>query len=91
MLDYASLFSAASELPVEDRRRLIDELAASLPKEHPAPDASEYEKLAYADAVAYLNEHREEVRQALLRRGGVTTHELLQKAAAALEQCSTPQ
>ena len=35
MSDYQSVFSAASELPVADRLRLIDALSASVPDDQP--------------------------------------------------------
>jgi putative addiction module component (TIGR02574 family) len=35
MSDYKSLLSAASQLPVADRLRLIDELTETLPELHP--------------------------------------------------------
>ena len=35
MSDYTSLLSAASQLPVADRLRLIDELTETLPELHP--------------------------------------------------------
>lgn len=88
MLDYSTLFSAASQLPVTDRMRLIDALAATLPKDHPASAESEYERLAIADAVRDLKEHPDEVRQALQRRGGVTTEQLLRNCHLAAERAA---
>lgn len=35
MSDYTSLLSAASQLPIADRLRLIDELTETLPELHP--------------------------------------------------------
>lgn len=35
MSNYDSILSAASQLPVSDRLRLIDELASSVPDDHP--------------------------------------------------------
>ena len=35
MSDYDSIFSAASQLPVDDRLRLIDDLASSVPDDQP--------------------------------------------------------
>lgn len=47
---------------------------------------TDQEALTYAEANIYLNEHEDQVRQALGRRGGITTSQLLAKAAAAAEQ-----
>ena len=35
MTDYASILSAASQLPIGDRLRLIDELASTVPDDQP--------------------------------------------------------
>jgi hypothetical protein len=44
------------------------------------------EALIYAEAKLELDRHRDEVRQALSRRGGITTKQLLERAQAAAEQ-----
>lgn len=50
--------------------------------------ATDQEALTYAEANIYLNQHSDQVRQALGRRGGVTTAQLLTNAAAAAEQAA---
>ena len=47
---------------------------------------TDQEAVTYAEASIYLNQHRDQVRQALARRGGITTSELMAKAAAAAHQ-----
>jgi hypothetical protein len=47
---------------------------------------TDQEAVTYAEASICLNQHRDQVRQALTRRGGITTSELLAKAAAAADQ-----
>lgn len=42
MSDYASLLAAASQLTVEDRLRLIDDLSASIPDDQPWPLSPEW-------------------------------------------------
>ena len=49
---------------------------------------TDQEALKYAEAHIYLNQHRVQVRQALGRRGGITTSELLAKADAAADQAA---
>ena len=44
---------------------------------------SDREALTYAEAKLDLDQHRDQVRRALARRGGITTSELLSKAAFA--------
>lgn len=44
---------------------------------------ADQESVTYVEAHLDANEHRQEIDQALARRGGVTTAELLDKAAAA--------
>jgi hypothetical protein len=46
------------------------------------------EAWTYAEANVDLNENQEQVRQALGRRGGLTTAELLAKAALSAEQAA---
>jgi len=43
---------------------------------------TDHQAWSYAEANLDLDQHREEVRQALSRRGGVTTEHLLKNAAA---------
>jgi hypothetical protein len=87
MLDYASLYSAAMQLPVPDQIRLIDALTAALPKDAPK-ETSDYEELAIADALRDIDEHPDELRRALERRGGVTTAQMLRNLQAAAERAA---
>jgi hypothetical protein len=48
------------------------------------------EALIYAEAKLDLDRHRDEVQQALSRRGGITTEQLLEKAQAAAHQQNSP-
>ena len=48
------------------------------------------EALIYAEARLDLEQHRDEVNQALKRRGGITTKQLLEKAQAAARQQNSP-
>jgi putative addiction module component (TIGR02574 family) len=43
MSDYSSLLSAASQLPVAERLRLIDELTETLPELHPEKLSPEWQ------------------------------------------------
>jgi hypothetical protein len=47
---------------------------------------TDHQAWTYAEANLDLNQHPDEVRQALARSGGVTTAQLLQNAAAAAEK-----
>jgi hypothetical protein len=49
---------------------------------------TDQEALTYAEASIYLNQHEDQVRQALARRGGITTPALLAKAAVAADQAA---
>lgn len=49
---------------------------------------SDQEALTYAEAKLDLDQHRDQVRRALARRGGITTSELLSKAALAAEKAA---
>jgi hypothetical protein len=44
--------------------------------------ATEREAWIYAEANAEIDQHRDEIERALGRRGGITTRQLLEKAAA---------
>lgn len=44
------------------------------------------EALTYAEASIYLDQHKDEMRQAIERRGGITTSQLLEKAALAAKE-----
>jgi hypothetical protein len=47
---------------------------------------TDQEALTYVEASIYLDQHKEQVRQALERRGGITTSQLLVKAAASADK-----
>ena len=49
---------------------------------------TDQEALTYAEASIYLNQHEDQVRQALARRGGITTPALLAKSAVAADQAA---
>ena len=49
---------------------------------------TDQEALTYAEASIYLDQHGDQVQQALARRGGITTSQLLAKAAAAADQAA---
>ena len=49
------------------------------------------EKLTYAEAMLDLSAHRDELQNALKRKGGITTAELLAKAAALAAEQSMKQ
>ena len=49
---------------------------------------ADQEALTYAEANIYLNQHRDQIRQALAQHGGITTSQLLANAAAAAEQAA---
>jgi hypothetical protein len=88
MLDFSTISSAALSLPVEDRVRLIAAVQASLPQGDSAEIAAKREAFIYAEAYRDIAEHREEIERALMRRGGVTTDELLRKAAEAAQRAA---
>jgi hypothetical protein len=88
MLDYSTISSAALSLPVEDRVRLIAVVQASLGQSSPPPLTAEREAMIYEEARRDIVEHWDEFQRALSRRGGVTTEELLRKAAEAAQQAA---
>jgi hypothetical protein len=88
MLDYSTISSAALSLPAEDRMRLIAVVQASLDKVSPPQLTPEREAMIYEEAHRDIAEHREEFQRALARRGGITTKELLQKAAEAAQRAA---
>jgi hypothetical protein len=49
---------------------------------------ADQEALTYAEANIYLNQHKDQLRQAVERRGGISTSQLLAKAAAAAEKAA---
>jgi hypothetical protein len=49
---------------------------------------TDQEALTYAEANIYLDAHKDQIQRALGRRGGITTSELLAKAASAAEKAS---
>ncbi len=76
MAEYETVFSAATELSVADRLRLIDELAASAAEDQP-PSLSEHwlteieRRSAEIDAGVVTPEPWPEVRQRLFRKIGL--------------------
>ena len=88
MLDYSTISSAALSLPVEDRMRLIAVVQASLDQGSSPPLTAEREAMIYEEARRDIVEHWDEFQRALSRRGGVTTEELLRKAAEAAQQAA---
>lgn len=76
MSQYESVLAAASELPVPDRLRLIDDLASSVPDDQP-PTLSEKwlaeieRRSAELDAGEAIAEPWLQVRQRLFREHGV--------------------
>jgi putative addiction module component (TIGR02574 family) len=76
MPDYQSILSAASELPVADRLRLIDELAASVPDDQ-TPSLAEawleeiHRRSAEIESGAVPTESWDVVRSRLFKKHGV--------------------
>ena len=76
MSEYDTIFSAASQLPVTDRLRLIDELASSVPDDQP-PALSESwlkeieRRSQEIDSGAVETEPWADVRDRLFRKHGV--------------------
>ena len=76
MSDYKTVCSAAAELSVADRLRLIDDLAESVPDDHPPNLSVEWvaeieRRSAEIDSGVVTTESWQEVRQRLLRRVGL--------------------
>ncbi len=76
MAEYETVFSAAAELSVADRLRLIDELAASVPEDQPPSLSQEWlaeieRRSAEIDAGTVTPEPWTEVRQRLFRKVGL--------------------
>ncbi len=88
MLDYSTISSAALSLPAEDRLRLIAVVQASLNNVSPPQLTPEREAMIYKEAHRDIAEHPEEFQRALARRGGITTKELLRKAAEAAQRAA---
>ena len=76
MSQYESVLSAASELSIDDRLRLIDDLASSVPDDRP-PELSELwlteinRRSAEIDAETVATEPWHAVRERLFRRHGI--------------------
>jgi putative addiction module component (TIGR02574 family) len=76
MTDYQTILSAASQLPVSDRLQLIDDLAASVPEDHP-PRLSEAwlheiaRRTEEVESGAVATESWEVIRARLFARHGV--------------------
>ena len=76
MSDYESILSAASQLPVGDRLRLIDDLASSVPDEQPPQlsDAWHREidrRSSEIDSGAVVTEDWVDIRARLFAKHGV--------------------
>ncbi len=76
MLDYESVLSAAAQLSVADRLRLIDELAGSVPDDEPPTLSPEWlaeieRRSAEIDTGAASTVPWEEVRQRLQKKVGL--------------------
>jgi hypothetical protein len=52
--------------------------------------ATEHEAVVYAEALRDVAEHRDELKASLSHRGGITTAELLRKAAGAAQAAEQP-
>ena len=75
MAEYESVLAAASQLPVADRIRLIDDLAASVPDDRPPALSEEWlaeieRRSAELDSGAVTPEPWSAIRQRLLGRHG---------------------
>ncbi len=76
MPDFDTVFTAASQLPVADQLRLIDELAARVPDDQPpslspAWEAEIARRTAEVDAGKVTTISWEKVRGELFRRAGI--------------------
>jgi len=76
MTDYDAILSAASQLPVTERLRLIDELAASVPDDQPPTLSSAWleeieRRSAEIDSGAVSTEAWPDVRRRLFDKHGV--------------------
>jgi len=76
MSEYESVFSAASQLPVGDRLRLIDDLASSVPDDQPPVLSQQWleeiqRRSAEIDSAAVKTEPRPEVRERLFEKHGI--------------------
>ncbi|MDA1052065.1 MAG: addiction module protein [Planctomycetota bacterium] len=76
MPEYESVFSAAAELSIADRLRLIDDLAASVPDDQPPTLSDEWlaeieRRSTDLDAGIVTPEPWVDVRQRLFRKHGI--------------------
>ena len=76
MSSYESILSAASQLPVVDRLRLIDELASSVPDDQPPHLSDEWlseieRRSGEIDSGAVVTEDWADIRARLFNRHGV--------------------
>jgi len=74
--NYQSILSAAAELSIADRLRLIDDLAASVPDDHPPTLSDEWRaeidrRSAEIDSGVVTTESWQEIRQRLRSRVGL--------------------
>ncbi len=76
MADYQTVRSAAAELSVADQLRLIDDLVASIPDDHPPSLSEEWlaeleRRSAEIDSGSARTESWSDVRQRLMHRVGL--------------------
>ena len=76
MTDYDSIFAAASNMPVVDRLRLIDDLAASVPDDQPPTLSQEWldeiaQRSSEIDAGVVTTQPWLEVRKQLFSQAGL--------------------
>lgn len=77
MSEYQSILEAASQLPLSDRLRLINDLTASVPDDHPPQLSGEWlaeieRRSAELDSGATTPEAWSNIRQRLFQRHGIT-------------------
>ncbi len=75
MTEYDAVFSAAVELSIADRLRLIDDLASSVPDDQPPALSSEWiaeidRRSAEIEAGTVISQPWSEVRQRLMNKHG---------------------
>ncbi len=75
MSDYETVFTAASQLPISERLRLIDELSADVPDDSPPTLSAEWlaeiaRRSDELDNTAASTESWTEVRARLMRKAG---------------------
>lgn len=79
MTNYESILSAASSLPIDDRLRLIDELASSVPDDQPPRLSAAWlreveQRAAEIDSGEVATEDWAEIRARLFSKHGIEEH-----------------